>query len=195
MAQALPQLAADNPDVYGSLGLRDLADQMFAQLRDSRQTHWLAEAFSTLPKLVMTPSAAYQHLVRDEIEHVPLEKLANRVLATSVVPYPPGIPMLMPGESTGAKDGPYLGYLRALASWDKRFPGFGHDTHGIEHRDGVQYVQCLKAGAGARSERTRPQDVADAGDDACGRQHDRHRRSSCCPSTSRRSAASPSSAG
>jgi len=121
---------------------------MFAQLRDSRQTHWLAEAFSTLPKLVMTPAAAYQHLVRDEIEHVPLEKLANRVLATSVVPYPPGIPMLMPGESTGAKDGPYLGYLRALAAWDKRFPGFGHDTHGIEHRDGVQYVQCLKAGAG-----------------------------------------------
>ena len=148
LAQALPQLAADYPDAYGSLGLRELADQMFAQLRDSRQTHWLAEAFSTLPKLVMTPSAAYQHLVRDEIEHVPLDKLANRVLATSVVPYPPGIPMLMPGESTGAKDGPYLGYLRALASWDKCFPGFGHDTHGIEHRDGVQYVQCLKAGAG-----------------------------------------------
>jgi arginine/lysine/ornithine decarboxylase len=47
LAQALPQLAADYPDAYGSLGLRELADQMFAQLRDSRQTHWLAEAFST----------------------------------------------------------------------------------------------------------------------------------------------------
>jgi len=148
LAQTLPGLVSNHPDRYGNLGLRDLADQMFKQLRDSRQTHWLAEAFSTLPKAVMTPSAAYQHLVRDEIEHVPLDKLANRVLATSVVPYPPGIPMLMPGESTGAKDGPYLGYLRALASWDKLFPGFGHDTHGIEHRDGVQYMQCLKAGAG-----------------------------------------------
>ncbi len=145
--QVFPQLASSEPKVYGSIGLRDLADQMFAQLRDSKQTHWLAEAFSTLPKLVMTPSDAYQHLVRDEIEHVPLDKLANRVLATSVVPYPPGIPMLMPGESTGASDGPYLGYLKALASWDKSFPGFGHDTHGIENRDGVQYVQCLKAGS------------------------------------------------
>ena len=145
--QVFPQLASSDPKVYGSIGLRDLADQMFAQLRDSKQTHWLAEAFSTLPKLVMTPSDAYQHLVRDEIEHVPLDKLANRVLATSVVPYPPGIPMLMPGESTGASDGPYLGYLKALASWDRRFPGFGHDTHGIENRDGVQYVQCLKAGS------------------------------------------------
>jgi arginine/lysine/ornithine decarboxylase len=120
---------------------------MFAQLRESSQTRWLAEAFSTLPELVMSPSAAYQHLVRDEIEHVQLEELADRVLATSVVPYPPGIPMLMPGESTGSNDGPYLGYLRALWSWDQRFPGFGHDTHGVENRDGTWYVQCLKTGA------------------------------------------------
>jgi arginine/lysine/ornithine decarboxylase len=153
VAQVMPQLAASYPTTYGELGLRDLADQMFAQLRDSRQTHWLAEAFSTLPTPVMTPSAAYQHLVRDEIEHVPLAKLANRVLATSVVPYPPGIPMLMPGEQTGADDGPYLGYLRALASWDQRFPGFGHDTHGVENRDGTQYIQCLKAGAEKRRAR------------------------------------------
>jgi arginine/lysine/ornithine decarboxylase len=150
LAEALPELVAGHPDAYGKLGLRDLADQMFAMLKQTRQTHWLAEAFSTLPTLVMTPSDAYQQLIRDQIEHVPLEQLANRVLATSVVPYPPGIPMLMPGESTGAKDGPYLGYLRALASWDARFPGFGHDTHGVENRDGVYYVQCLKKGAGKK---------------------------------------------
>ncbi|MBB6095163.1 arginine decarboxylase [Povalibacter uvarum] len=146
LAVVLPHLTSDYPDVYGGMGLRDLADQMFAQLRESRQTHWLAEAFSTLPTPVLTPNAAFQYLVRDEIEHVPLDKLADRILATSVVPYPPGIPMLMPGESTGPEDGPYLGYLRALAAWDKRFPGFGHDTHGVENRDGVYYVQCLKSG-------------------------------------------------
>ena len=145
LAEALPEVANAYPAAYANLGLRELADQMFAMLKETRQTHWLAEAFSTLPTLVMTPSAAYQYLVRDEIEHVPLDKLANRVLATSVVPYPPGIPMLMPGESTGAADGPYLSYLRALGSWDARFPGFGHDTHGVENRDGVYYVQCLKA--------------------------------------------------
>ena len=150
LAEALPELVAAYPAVYGEMGLRDLADQMFAMLKETRQTHWLAEAFSTLPELVMTPSDAYQQLIRDQIEHVPLEKLANRVLATSLVPYPPGIPMLMPGESTGADDGPYLGYLRALAKWDARFPGLGHDTHGVENRDGKQYVQCLKKGAGKK---------------------------------------------
>jgi arginine/lysine/ornithine decarboxylase len=96
LAEVLPYLVTGSPDVYRGLGLRDLANQMFAMLKETRQTHWLAEAFSTLPRLVMSPSAAYQHLIRAEIEHVPLDKLANRVLATSVVPYPPGIPMLMP---------------------------------------------------------------------------------------------------
>jgi arginine/lysine/ornithine decarboxylase len=146
LAEVVPHLASAYPDAYGGIGLRDLADRMFAQLGDSRQTHWLAEAFSTLPTQVMTPHAAYQHLVRDEIEHVPLDELANRVLATSVVPYPPGIPMLMPGEATGAADGPYLSYLRALSAWDGRFPGFGHDTHGVEVRSGTYFVQCLKKG-------------------------------------------------
>jgi arginine/lysine/ornithine decarboxylase len=123
---------------------------MFATLKETRQTHWLAEAFSTLPEALMTPSAAYQHLVRDEIEHVALENLADRVLATSLVPYPPGIPMLMPGEATGPDKGPYLGYLRALAEWDARFPGFGHDTHGVENRNGVYYVQCLRQASQSR---------------------------------------------
>jgi arginine/lysine/ornithine decarboxylase len=144
LAEVLPDLVTGHADVYGGLGLRDLADRMFATLKETRQTHWLAEAFSTLPEATMTPSAAYQHLVRDEIEHVPFEDLADRILATSVVPYPPGIPMLMPGEATGPAKGPYLGYLRALADWDGRFPGFGHDTHGVENRDGVYYVQCLR---------------------------------------------------
>jgi arginine decarboxylase len=147
LAEVLPPLSSQYPATYGGLGLRDLADRMFAQLVETRQTHWLAEAFSTLPAPAMTPRAAYQQLVRDQIEHVRLDDLADRVLATSVVPYPPGIPMLMPGEATGPADGPYLSYLRALWSWDAQFPGFGHDTHGVEVREGQYYVQCVKRGA------------------------------------------------
>ena len=145
LTEVLPHLVADHRDAYTAMGLRELADEMFAQLEESRQTHWLAQAFSTLPAPAMTPNAAYQHLVRGNVERVSLDQLADRVLATSVVPYPPGIPMLMPGESTGPIDGPYLSYLRALASWDARFPGFGHDTHGVETRNGACYVQCVGA--------------------------------------------------
>ena len=95
----------------------------------------------------MVPAQAYRRLVRNEIEAVHLDEAANRVVATSVVPYPPGIPMLMPGENTGPDDGPDLSYLRALQGWDARFPGFGHDTHGVENRDGKLYMQVLKKDA------------------------------------------------
>jgi arginine/lysine/ornithine decarboxylase len=144
LADVLPSLVASHPGAYAHVGLRDLADRMFAQLHETAQTEWLAQAFSTLPTPVVTPRAAYQRLVRDEIEPVRLDDLADRVLATSVVPYPPGIPLLMPGEATGSSHGPFLSYLRALCAWDQRFPGFGHDTHGVEPRDGSYYVQCLR---------------------------------------------------
>jgi arginine/lysine/ornithine decarboxylase len=145
LEQAIPKLAASHPERYGRMGLRDLADEMFDQLKRAKQTHWMSQAFSTLPTPHMTPAAAYRELVLDNIEHVALDDMAERVLATSVVPYPPGIPMLMPGESAGPADGPYLSYLRALRDWDARFPGFGHDTHGIEIKDGKYFMQCLKA--------------------------------------------------
>ena len=161
LAEVLPQLVVAHPEVYADLGLRDLADQMFAHLRETNQTRWMAEAFSSLPLAVMTPHDAYQRLVRAQLEHVPLDDLAGRVLATSVVPYPPGIPMLMPGEATGAADGPHLSYLRALLSWDRRFPGFGHDTHGVVLRHGTYYVQCL---TGVSCEVPQHVDVGDEAD-------------------------------
>ena len=151
LEQAIPRLVKNNPERYGKLGLRDLANEMFEQLKTAKQTKWMAEAFSTLPEARLTPSDAYRELVLDNIEHVELADMAGRVLATSVVPYPPGIPLLMPGESAGAADGPYLSYLRALQAWDARFPGFGHDTHGIEAKDGRQYLQCLRKDAVPRT--------------------------------------------
>jgi arginine/lysine/ornithine decarboxylase len=162
LSEVLPELVAGRRDVYERMGLRDLADSMFVHLATTRQTHWLAEAFSSLPMPMMTPRDAYQRLVRGQIEHVPLDELADRVLATSLVPYPPGIPMLMPGESTGAADGPHLNYLRALSRWDRQFPGFGHDIHGVENRNGVHHVQCLRGVSRRPSQRVAATEEADA---------------------------------
>jgi arginine/lysine/ornithine decarboxylase len=118
---------------------------MFAELKKGGQTAHLQKAYSHLPEIKVSPADAYQLLVRGKVERVALPALAGRVLATSVVPYPPGIPMVMPGESAGAANGPHIGYLKSLQNWDKRFPGFGHDTHGVEAEDGEYYVQCLKS--------------------------------------------------
>ena len=45
-----------------------------------------------------------------------------------------------PGPSGGA----LIGYLKALEAFDDRFPGFGHDTHGIEIEDGVYHALVVR---------------------------------------------------
>ena len=107
--------------------------------------------------------------------------LADRVLATSVVPYPPGIPMLMPGESTGAG-------RRSVSRLPARAGGVGRALPRLRARHARRREsrrRLLRAVPGKAQrpnarrdarERARSQDVADAGHDARGRQHDRHGR-------------------
>ena len=61
-----------------------------------------------------------------------------------VVPYPPGIPILIPGERAGEADGPVVKYLLALQELDRKYPGFAHDIHGVERSpDGTFRVECV----------------------------------------------------
>jgi arginine/lysine/ornithine decarboxylase len=144
LAEALKPVFELNPQRYAGMGLRDLGDEMFEQIKASDLLKWQAEAFSSLPAAVFTPAETYSRLVHNEIESVPIDQMAGRILATGIVPYPPGIPMLMPGENAGCSNSPYIRYLQALQAWDQRFPGFGHETHGVENKDGTYYVFCLK---------------------------------------------------
>ncbi len=66
---------------------------------------------------MMSPRDAYQEIVANRVEAVPLDKLAGRIAANSIIPYPPGIPMLLSGESHD------IGYLHSLQAWDSEFPG------------------------------------------------------------------------
>ncbi|MBU6448001.1 MAG: arginine decarboxylase [Rhodospirillales bacterium] len=132
LARALPQLAALHPAAYGAMGLRDLGHAMFSGLRATGYPERLQEAYNFLPQPEMIPAEAHDRLIRGEGGMANLSALAGGVAATAIVPYPPGIPLLMPGENFGTIDGPVLRYLAALEDFDKRFPGFAHDTHGVE---------------------------------------------------------------
>ncbi|MDD1655700.1 MAG: arginine decarboxylase, partial [Methanomicrobiales archaeon] len=145
LTQVLPDLVESYPGRYGGMGLRDLSDEMFAAVASGRNTEWMAKAFSQLPEAEMTPREAYTRLVHNQVEHLLLDRLAGRIAATGVVPYPPGIPLLMPGENFGDKRGPILSYLRSLEAFDTQFPGFTHDTHGVEVEDGKYKVYALKS--------------------------------------------------
>jgi arginine decarboxylase len=144
ITEALPGLAAAYPDRYGSMTMRELCDEMHAEVRAHGTIQLLDRAFGELPTAVTNPGEAYRRLVRSRTERVPVSKMADRVSAVMVVPYPPGIPILMPGERAGAIDGAVLSYLLALEDFDARFPGFAHDIHGVERDEhGIFSIECL----------------------------------------------------
>jgi arginine decarboxylase len=143
-AQAIPDLVAACPGRYDGVTLRQLCDEMHGELRDRHNIELLDRAFGEIPPAAISPAEAYRHLVRGRTEKVPVAGMAGRAAAVMVVPYPPGIPILMPGERAGTADGPVLQYLLALQAFDARFPGFAHDIHGVE-RDpqGIFRIECL----------------------------------------------------
>ncbi|RQR51122.1 arginine decarboxylase [Burkholderia sp. Bp9126] len=153
LEQVLPDLVARHPDRYRKLGLRDLCDLMFNAMSDLKTTEMMSRGFSTLPTPDFSPAEAFERLVHNEIEMLELSEMEGRTVATGVVPYPPGIPLLMPGENAGPSDGPLLGYLKALEQFDLRFPGFTHDTHGVEVEDGVYRIACIKRPASGTNTR------------------------------------------
>jgi arginine decarboxylase len=144
LEQVLPSLVAQYGNRYAGMGLRGLCDRMFSTMNELSTTRLMGEGFSVLPQPIMSPVDAYERLVRNEVERVTLDQLEGRTLATGIVPYPPGIPLLMPGENAGPASGPMIGYLKALEAYDQRFPGFGHDTHGVEVEDGAYSVLVVK---------------------------------------------------
>jgi len=142
--EIFPDLTTQYPDRYGKMTLQDLVAEMHAFMRENKQGILLEKAFSLLPEPVITFAEAYRHLVKGGVEQVPVAEMGGRVVATGVVPYPPGIPLLLPGERAGRADEPVLQYLLALQCFDARFPGFAHDTHGVECVDGEYRVYCIR---------------------------------------------------
>ncbi len=145
VAEVIPNLAEANPERYGTVGLRDLSDEMYEYLRQNNPGSVLDAAFQApLPKQVLPPRSAYNKIMSNEVELVPSTKLANRVAANAVIPYPPGIPMLISGESFGPSDSPQITYLHTLETWNHQFPGFENITEGAEIVDGLYNVLCIK---------------------------------------------------
>ena len=68
-------------------------------------------------------------LVRDRRAlDVAIDDLEGRVTTSLVTPYPPGIPLLVPGEVFNAKIVDYLRFNREFA---QECPGFETDIHGL----------------------------------------------------------------
>ena len=144
LAECLPDLVATAPGKYGQMGLKDLSDLMFQQMRSAGLDKWQAAAFGSLPHPAMPPRQASGLLNEGCAELLPLDRLADRVAGVGIIPYPPGIPIVMPGESFGPGDGPWLSYMRSLQDWGVAFPGFEKEVEGAVVEGGAYHVWCLK---------------------------------------------------
>jgi arginine decarboxylase len=92
----------------------------------------------------MKPTDAFAKMAHREIDRVLIDELEGRITAVLLTPYPPGIPLLIPGEQFNAI---IVNYLKFAREFNERFPGFETDVHGLVKQvvDGkaMYYVDCV----------------------------------------------------
>ncbi|ANL26010.1 lysine decarboxylase protein [Rhizobium phaseoli] len=136
LTRALPALAAAHPEAYAGVGLRDLCEKIHAVYRKDDVPKAQREMYTVLPEMALRPADAYDRLVKGKIESVEIDDLMNRILAVMIVPYPPGIPLIMPGERITQSTKSIQDYLLYARDFDSKFPGFETDIHGLRFASG-----------------------------------------------------------
>lgn len=140
---AMPSLKGVS-NKYEEMTLKELCQEMHETMHKLELIQHISNAVSSSPEPVLTPAEAYQKVVRYKTEHIRLADFRGRIAASMLVPYPPGIPVLMPGERLAHGDTGILGYLQALQAFDKQFPGFDHEIQGINvDQNGDYWVRAI----------------------------------------------------
>ena len=143
LSLALPDLVRTHPSRYSGMGIADLCAEMLDHMATGAMDEAQAEAFDRLPEPMMTPRAANARLHAGDAELLTLDEMPGRTIAIAAIPYPPGIPVLIPGEAVGGADEPWLTYLRQLQDWGRAFPGFERLVEGAEIADGNYRFWCV----------------------------------------------------
>jgi len=113
---------------YEKMGLRDLCEAIHAVYKANDIARLTTDMYLSEMEPVMIPAAAYAEMAHSTVERVPIDELDGRVSAVLLTPYPPGIPLLIPGERINAK---IVNYLKFARDFNAHFPGFETDIHGL----------------------------------------------------------------
>ncbi|MFZ9666054.1 MAG: DegT/DnrJ/EryC1/StrS family aminotransferase, partial [Limnohabitans sp.] len=145
MWRILPEFCTKYPR-YERMGLRDLCQhvhELYAKYDIARLT---TEMYLSDLTPAMKPSDAFAQIAQRNTERVPIDDLEGRITTSLVTPYPPGIPLLVPGEVFNRK---IVDYLRFSREFNALCPGFETDIHGLvsqgdEHGNTHLYADCVK---------------------------------------------------
>ena len=141
--KVLPEFIIKQPR-YEKVGLRDLCEQIHAVYKANDVARLTTEMYLSDMVPAMKPTDAFAKMAHREIDRVPIDDLEGRITAVLLTPYPPGIPLLIPGEQFNKI---IVDYLKFAREFNEKFPGFETDNHGLvkEIVDGkaVYYVDCV----------------------------------------------------
>ncbi len=141
--RVLPEFVSKYPENEG-VGLRDLCEQIHGVYKANDIARLTTEMYLSDMVPAMKPADAYAKMAHREIERIGIDDLEGRITSILLTPYPPGIPLLIPGERFNRTIVQYLQFAR---DFNRRFPGFETDIHGLveEEIDGVMhyYVDCV----------------------------------------------------
>jgi lysine decarboxylase len=141
----LPSLYNEDPSFYEGMRVQELAQAIHDLTKKYNLPELMYKAFDVLPEMKVTPHAAWQEELRGNIEEIKLEEMVGRVSANMILPYPPGVPLVLPGEMVTQESRPVLDFLEMLCEIGAHYPGFETDIHGLyQQKDGSYTVKVLK---------------------------------------------------
>jgi len=113
--------------------LRDLCADMHRFFRAADVSTLQAKQFLAehLPEIAMSPRDAARHLIRNDVDYLPIDAVAGRIATTPFVVYPPGIATIVPGERLTERAKPMLDYLKMFETCFNNFPGFEVEIQGV----------------------------------------------------------------
>jgi arginine decarboxylase len=141
----LPDFCKEHPR-YERFGLRDLCQHIHEVYRKYDLARLTTEVYLSDMVPAMKPSDAYAKMAHREVERVGIDELEGRVTGVLLTPYPPGIPLLIPGERFNRM---IVDYLKFAREFNAQFPGFETYVHGLAQdtdADGNSryYVDCIR---------------------------------------------------
>jgi arginine decarboxylase len=142
--KVLPEFVQKQPR-YERMGLRDLCTQIHEVYKANDVARLTTEMYLSDMVPAMKPTDAFAKMAHRKIDRVSIDELEGRITAVLLTPYPPGIPLLIPGEQFNKI---IVNYLKFAREFNERFPGFETDVHGLVKRveDGkaIYYVDCVE---------------------------------------------------
>lgn len=130
---------------YERMGLKDLCSKIHTVYKANDVARLTTEMYLSDMVPAMKPTDAFAKMAHREIDRVPIDELEGRVTAVLLTPYPPGIPLLIPGEQFNKI---IVRYLKFARNFNEQFPGFEADNHGLVKKvvngESVYYVDCVR---------------------------------------------------